>query len=111
VKADETGWRTGGRSRNGFPWALTDPRHTLYHVDPSRSGDVIRGLPGKAFDGTPSCDFYPAYNRLDCPKQRCNAHLLREPDDAARDSPAAFAAGPFYRRCKRVVKDMLRLKR
>lgn len=36
VKADETGWRTGGK--NGYLWTVTDPRHTLYHVDPSRSG-------------------------------------------------------------------------
>jgi transposase len=79
-------------------------------VDASRSGDVIEQLLGKAFDGTLSCDFYAAYNRLDCPKQRCNTHLLRELDETARDHPA-FAAGTFYRRCKRLVKDMLRLKR
>jgi hypothetical protein len=108
VNGDETGWRTGGK--NGYLWTLTDPRHTLYHVDASRSGDVIEQLLGKAFDGTLSCDFYAAYNRLDCPKQRCNTHLLRELDETARDNPA-FAAGMFYRRCKRIVKDMLRLKR
>lgn len=108
VNGDETGWRTDGR--NGYLWALTDPLHTLYHVDTSRSGEVIEGLLGKAFGGTLSCDFYGAYDRLDCPKQRCNAHLLRELDETARDSPA-FAAGPFYRRCKRIVKDMLKLKR
>jgi hypothetical protein len=108
VCADETGWRTGGR--NGFLWTVTDARHTLYHVDDSRGGAVIERLLGQAFDGTLSCDFYSAYGRLDCPKQRCNAHLLRELDETARDSPA-FAAGPFYRRCKRLVKDMLKLKR
>ena len=106
--ADETGWRTDGT--NGFLWAVTDPRHTLYHVDKSRGGAVIERLLGQAFDGTLSCDFYSAYGRLDCPKQRCNAHLLRELDQTARDSPG-FAAGPFYRRCKRLVKDMLKLKR
>jgi hypothetical protein len=108
VHGDETGWRTDGR--NGFLWTLTDPRHTLYHVDRSRGGQVIERLLGGGFDGTLSCDFYAAYNRLDCPKQRCNAHLLRELDETARDSPA-FAAGSFYRRCKRLVKDMLALKR
>jgi transposase len=108
VNADETGWRTDGR--NGFLWTVTGPRHTLYHVDDGRGGRVIERLLGGAFDGTLSCDFYAAYARLDCPKQRCNAHLLRELDDTARDGPA-FAAGMFYRRCKRIVKDMLRLKR
>jgi len=71
---------------------------------------VIQELLGEAFDGTLSCDFYAAYDRPDCPKQRCLAHLLRELDEAARDSPA-FAAGPFGRQCKRLAKDMLALKR
>jgi hypothetical protein len=108
VNGDETGWRTDGR--NGYLWAVTDPRHTLYHVDKRRSGAVIEELLGRAFPGTLGCDFYGAYGRLDCPKQRCLAHLLRELDDAARDSPA-FAAGAFYPRCRRLVKDMLGLKK
>ena len=110
VNGDETGWRTNGR--NGYLWAVTDPRrgHTLYHVDERRSGEVIEGLLGRAYPGTLTCDFYSAYNRLDCPKQRCLAHLLRELKDAARDSPD-FAACDFYRRCRRLVRDMLALKR
>jgi hypothetical protein len=108
VNGDETGWRTDGR--NGYLWAITDPRHTLYHVDKSRSGGVIQRLLGRTFPGTLTSDFYSAYNRLECPKQRCLAHLLRELEDAARDSPD-FAATAFYRRCRRLVKDMLALKR
>ena len=107
VNGDETGWRTNGR--NGYLWAVTDPRHTLYHVDKRRAGEVIEGLLGRTFPGTLTCDFYSAYGRLACPKQRCLAHLLRELKDAARDSPA-FAAGAFYPRCKRLAKDMLALK-
>lgn len=108
VNGDETGWRTSGR--NGYLWAVTDPRHTLYHVDEGRSGEVIEKLLGSSFPGTLTCDFYSAYGRLDCPKQRCLAHLLRELGDAARDSPG-FAAGEFYPRCKRLAKDMLALKK
>jgi hypothetical protein len=107
VNGDETGWRTNGR--NGYLWAVTDGRHTLYHVDKGRSGKVIEGLLGRAYPGTLTCDFYGAYNRLDCPKQRCLAHLLRELKDAARDSPG-FAAAAFYPRCKRLLRDMLALK-
>ena len=108
VNGDETGWRTGGR--NGYLWAVTDAKHTLYHVDKRRSGEVIENLLGRAYPGTLACDFYSAYNRLDCPKQRCLAHLLRELKDAARDSPD-FAACDFYRRCRRLVRDILALKR
>jgi hypothetical protein len=108
VNGDETGWRTGGR--NGYLWTITGPRHTLYHVDQSRSGEVVEGLLGKSFDGTLTSDFYSAYDRLDCPKQRCLAHLLRELRETAEKHPA-FAAGTFCRKAVRLVKDMLALKR
>jgi transposase len=108
VNGDETGWRTNGR--NGYLWAVTDPKHTLYHVDERRSGGVIEGLLGRSFSGTLTSDFYGAYGRLDCPKQRCLAHLLRELRETAEKHPA-FAAGTFRRKAVRLVKDMLALKR
>jgi transposase-like protein len=107
VHADETGWRTGGR--NGYLWALADPTHTLYHVDKSLSGKVIERLLGRAFGGTLVSDFYCAYARLDCAKQKCLAHLLRELAESCQKS-AAFAAGAFCRQAKRLIKAMLRLK-
>ena len=108
VNGDETGWRTNGR--NGYLWAVTGPEHTLYHVDKSRSGGVIERLLGRTFPGTLTCDFYGAYNRLGCPKQRCLAHLLRELRDTAQKHPA-FADGTFRRKAVRLVKDLLNLKK
>jgi hypothetical protein len=107
VHADETGWRTDGR--NGYLWVLTDPARTLYHVNKSRSGEVIESLVGRAFGGTLVSDFYSAYARLDCAKQKCLAHLLRELAESCEKS-AAFAAGAFCRDAKRLLKGMLRLK-
>jgi transposase len=105
--ADETGWRTDGR--NGYLWAVTDPTHTLYHVDKSRGGKVIQKLLGRAFGGTLVSDFYSAYSTMDCKKQKCLTHLLRELAESAEKSPA-FAAGSFFKQSKRLVKQMLRLK-
>jgi hypothetical protein len=107
VYADETGWRTNGK--NGHLWAVTDPTHTLYHVDKSRGGKVIQKLLGKAFGGTLVSDFYSAYSRMDCKKQKCLTHLLRELAESAEKSPA-FAAGSFFTQSKRRIKQMLRLK-
>ena len=108
VHADETGWRTDGR--NGFVWTITDAtKHTLYHVDKSRSGKVIEELLGKAFGGTLVSDFYGAYARLDCKKQKCLVHLLREFVETAEQCPA-FAAGELCARGKRLIRDLLRLK-
>jgi len=107
VYADETGWRTDGK--NGYLWAVTDPGHTLYHVDKSRGGKVIEQLLGKAFGGTLVSDFYSAYSRMNCKKQKCLTHLLRELMESAEKSPA-FAAGEFFAQSKRLIQQMLRLK-
>jgi hypothetical protein len=108
VHADETGWRTDGT--NGYLWTLTNPTHTLYHVDDHRSGAVINDLLGDAFGGTLVADFYAAYNALDCRKQRCLVHLLREFKETAEQHPA-FAASRFCRDAAKLVKQMLALKR
>jgi transposase len=107
VYADETGWRTNGR--NGYLWSVSSPTHTLFHVDKSRGGKVIRKLLGKAFGGTLVSDFYSAYSTMDCRKQKCLVHLLRELSDSAEKSPA-FASGAFFTQSKRLVREMLLLK-
>jgi hypothetical protein len=107
VYADETGWRTDGR--NGHLWALATPTRTLYHVDRSRAGRVIRRLLGRAFGGTLVSDFYSAYAAMTCAKQKCLLHLLRDLATSAEKYPA-FAASAFFRDAKRLVKQMLRLK-
>ena len=108
VHVDETGWRTDGR--NGQLWAVATPTQTLYHIDASRGGKVIRQLLGECFGGTLVSDFYSAYATMDCKKQKCLVHLLREFKESARKSPA-FAAGRFYPKARRLVKEMLLLKR
>jgi transposase len=107
VHADETGWRTNGK--NGWLWTMTSPTDTLYHVDKSRGGKVIAKLLGKAFGGTLVSDFYSAYSKIDCKKQKCLCHLLRELIESAAESPA-FKTGPFFQRAKRLIKRMLLLK-
>jgi transposase len=107
VHADETGWRTNGR--NGWLWTITSPTHTIYRVDKSRGGKVIVKLLGRAFGGTLVSDFYSAYSKIDCKKQKCLCHLLRELVETAEQSPA-FRTGPFFGRAKRLIKQMLLLK-
>ena len=108
VYADETGWRVDGK--NGQLWTVTSPDKTLYHIDKSRGGRVIQSLLGKGFGGTLVSDFYSAYSKMDCKKQKCLAHLLRELKESAEKSPA-FAETRFFADCKRLIKRMLRLKR
>jgi len=107
VHADETGWRTNGR--NGYLWSASSPSLTVYHVDKSRAGKVITKLLGRAFGGTLVSDFYSAYAKMDCKKQKCLVHLLRELIETAEKSPA-FASGAFFPKAKGLIKQMLLLK-
>ena len=76
VQGDETGWRINGKT--AWAWCFRDPRLALYLIDRHRSRDVIVAVLGESFAGTLVSDFYAAYNGLDCAKQRCLVHLLRE---------------------------------
>jgi hypothetical protein len=108
VHADETGWRIDGK--NFWLWAFTDPTFTLFHVDQSRGGKVPLKLLGKAFGGTVVCDFYPAYNALSGPKQRCLTHLIREVKQTA-EADKDFADCPLSRKLLRWCQQALRLKK
>ncbi|MGH6908092.1 MAG: IS66 family transposase [Aestuariivirga sp.] len=76
VGGDETGWRINGQT--AWAWCFRDPRLALFLIDRHRSRDVLLRVLGETFAGTLVSDFYAAYDGLDCPKQRCLAHLLRE---------------------------------
>jgi transposase len=76
VQGDETGWRINGKT--AWAWCFGDVRLAIFLIDHHRSRDVIVRVLGASFAGTLVSDFYAAYNGLDCVKQRCLVHLLRE---------------------------------
>lgn len=111
VYADETNWRVDGK--NGQLWTLTNADHTLYHIDPSRGGRVIIDLLGKAFGAdqqTLVSDFYAVYDQFTGSRQKCLAHLLRELRDTISRRPE-LKGHAFFKRAKRLVQEMLALKR
>lgn len=76
VQGDETGWRINGQT--AWAWCFRDPRLALFLIDRHRSRDVLVRVLGESFAGTLVSDFYTVYNGLECDKQRCLVHLLRE---------------------------------
>lgn len=108
VNMDETSWRVDGKNR--WLWTLLDDRHTLFHVDKSRGQKVVKQLLGEVYGGTLSSDFYSGYGAIACQKQKCLVHLLRELRDTSAKSKV-FAEGSFHRRLKRLVKELLLLKK
>ncbi len=110
---DETGWRTN--YRNGWLWAMLSDRHTVYHVDKSRSQKVVHKLLGKEFDGTLVTDFYGGYRKIKCEKQKCRlTHLLRERDTAIKSPVFAVAhsiggANAWSRNCCDLKKQKVQM--
>jgi Transposase IS66 family/zinc-finger binding domain of transposase IS66 len=76
VQGDETGWRLNGQL--AWAWCFRDPRLAVFLIDRHRNRDVLVRALGASFAGTLVSDFYAVYNGLDCRKQRCLVHLLRE---------------------------------
>jgi transposase len=76
VHADETGWRIDGK--NVWCWLFANPQIAVFLIDHHRSGAVVRAALGDSLPGVLVTDFYAAYHALDCRKQRCLVHLLRE---------------------------------
>jgi transposase len=108
VHMDETSWRVDGK--NQWLWTLMNAHYTLFHVDKSRGGKVVKKLLGEVYGGTLHTDFYSAYGEIDCKKQKCLVHLLRELRETAQKSEE-FARGDLFRRLKRLIKEMLVLKK
>jgi transposase len=102
IHADETGWRIDGH--NAWAWVFTQPLLTLFVVDASRGRDVVKDALGEAFGGKLVCDFYGAYDGLDCDKQRCLTHLLRELTELG-EKDASFGADEWAVKLKRWCKD------
>jgi transposase len=76
VHGDETSWRINGD--NVWLWCFANARLALYLVDQHRNRAVLLRALGEDFAGVLVSDFYAVYDGLDCDKQRCLVHLLRE---------------------------------
>ena len=76
IHADETGWRINGK--NVWVWCFCNPRLALFLIDKHRSANVVKQALGDSLPGVLVTDFYAAYHAIDCPKQKCLVHLLRE---------------------------------
>jgi len=87
-QADETGWRTDGRS--GYAWLFCTPTLSLFLFRATRSAAVPKEVLGEApLAGRLVVDRYPGYNRVPCQLQYCYAHLLREVEDLGKEFPDA----------------------
>jgi len=84
--ADETSWRTDGRS--GYAWLFASATVSLFLFRATRSAQVPKEVLGtEALGGVLVVDRYNAYNQSPCALQYCYAHLMRNVEDLAKEFP------------------------
>lgn len=76
IHADETGWRINGK--NVWAWCFSNPKLAVFLIEQRRNAKVVRRALGDSLPGVLVTDFYSAYHRISCLKQRCLVHLLRD---------------------------------
>ena len=106
VHADETGWRINGK--NVWVWCFCNPRLALFLVDEHRSGAVVKRVLGDSLPGVLVTDFYAAYHALDCRKQKCLVHLLRELH-TLRDEATTAARDNYLQPLMTLLQDAMAL--
>jgi transposase len=83
INIDETGHPENGKKL--WTWGFHVPGRegfTWFHIDPSRSSDVLFEFLGETFSGVIGCDYYSVYRKFlaetEAVMQFCWAHLIRD---------------------------------
>lgn len=70
----------------GYVWVFTNFEEVLFLYSPTREGTLLQSTL-EGFSGVVVSDFYSAYDCLECPQQKCLAHLIRDINDAVLENP------------------------
>jgi len=83
LNVDETGHPDSGQRL--WTWGFHAPGSqgfTFFHIDPSRSSDVLKEFLGESFRGVVGCDYLSAYRKflhdIGAAMQFCWSHLIRD---------------------------------
>jgi transposase len=98
LHVDETGWRIDGK--NAWLWSFSNQDVSIYTIDPSRGQGVVEEVLGEVFGGVLCSDFYGAYHRIQCAKQKCWAHILRDLKNLREKEPNNLEIQYFASRLK-----------
>jgi len=76
VHADETGVDVRGFN-NSYVWVFANLDTVIYMFKPNRETEFLKEI-FKTFRGVLVSDFYTGYDGIECPKQKCLIHLMRD---------------------------------
>jgi len=108
--ADETGWRTDGRS--GYAWIFTTPMTTIFDFKNTRAASVAHNILGAdKLPGVLVVDRYGGYNQMPVNLQYCYAHLLREVQKLEEEFNEEKAVVDFATRFSSLLSRAMKLRK
>lgn len=109
IHVDET--KINIRGTDQFVWVLTDGRHVIFRLTPTREATHIHRLLD-GYEGVLISDFYAGYDACHCRQQKCLVHLIRDMNEDLWKNPynAAFEAfiGAFRKLLVPLMADVQR---
>ncbi|WP_442508214.1 TM0106 family RecB-like putative nuclease [Novipirellula sp. SH528] len=85
VHADETLIKLRDGSE-GYVWVLANMEEVYFFFTRTRESEQVKGLL-EGFSGVLVSDFYPGYESIPCPQQKCLIHLMRDLNDDLLKQP------------------------
>ena len=102
---DETHWREGGKSAYG--WYGGNEQVAIFHIVPSRAGEVAIELFGENYQGVLHTDGYAGYNAVHAKhRQTCLGHLITRAKELSKELELI----PLHSRDSRSVRFCWRIK-
>ena len=74
------------KNGTGYVWVFASLEEVVFLYRPTREGGFLKDML-KAFKGVLVSDFYAAYDGIDCPRQKCLIHLLRDMNQDILSNP------------------------
>jgi hypothetical protein len=90
-----------------YVWVFTNSTHTIFRLTETRESSVVHQTL-KGFKGVMVSDFFAGYDSVECIKQKCWSHLIRDLNDDLWRNPFDSEFEAFVLGVKNVILPILR---
>ena len=104
LHVDETPVKT--TNGKGYVWVFAGIEDVFFMYRPSREADFLKDVL-RGFSGVLISDFYSGYDSLECEKQRCLIHLIRDLNADLRKNPFDQEYRSFIRQFSTLLREIV----